>query len=58
MHISSKNDIYRKDFDKTKYISFLIKDDELTETYDEIWEVLKIVSKKNLIVNQYTMKSI
>ena len=29
---------YRKDFDETKYISFLIKDDELLEKYNEIWE--------------------
>ena len=29
---------YRKDFNKTKYVSFLIKDDELLEKYNEIWE--------------------
>ena len=29
---------------------------ELLEQYDEIWEKLKIVSKKNLIVNQCIMK--
>ena len=27
---------YRKDFDETKYMSFLIKDDELLEKYNEI----------------------
>ena len=27
---------YRKDFDKTKYMSFLMKDDELLEKYIEI----------------------
>ena len=27
---------YRKDFDETKYIYFLIKDDELLEQYNEI----------------------
>ena len=27
---------YRKDFDETKYMSFLIKDDELLEEYHEI----------------------
>ena len=31
--ISSKN---RKDFDEAKYMSFLIKDDELLERYNEI----------------------
>ena len=29
---------YRKDFDETKYISFLIKDDELLEKYNKIWK--------------------
>ena len=27
---------YRKDFDETKYMSFLIKHDELLEKYNEI----------------------
>ena len=48
---------YRKNFDETKYISSLIKDDEL-EKSNEIWEKLKVSSKKNLIVNQYIMKNI
>ena len=29
---------YRRDFDETKYISFLIKDDVLLEKHNEIWE--------------------
>ena len=29
---------YRRDFDETKYMSFLKKDDELFEKYNEIWE--------------------
>ena len=37
------------------YETFLIKDDELLEKYNEIWEKVK---KKNLIVNLYTMKNI
>ena len=28
---------YRKDFDPAKFMSFLIKDDELLEKYNEIW---------------------
>ena len=28
----------RRDFDKAKYMSCLIKDDELLETFNEIWE--------------------
>ena len=37
----------RKDFDETKYISFLIKDDELLEKYNEIWEKVKNILKKD-----------
>ena len=39
---------YRRDFDETKYISFLIKDDELLEKYNEIWEKVKNSIKKYL----------
>ena len=31
-----KMSAYRRDFDETKYISFLIKDDKLLEKYNEI----------------------
>ena len=37
---------YRKDFDETKYMSSLIKDDELLEIYNEIWEKVKNIVKK------------
>ena len=37
---------YRKDFDKTKYVSFLIKYIQLLEKYDEIWEKVKNSLKK------------
>ena len=46
---------HRRDFDETKYMSFLIKDDELLEKY-EIWQ--KKILKSHLIVNLCTMKSI
>ena len=36
-----KMSVYRRDFDETKYMSFLIKDDELLEKYNEIWEKVK-----------------
>ena len=49
---------YIKDFDETKYISFLIKNDELLEICNEFGKKSKIVSKNNLIVNQYTIKNI
>ena len=40
--------VYRRDFDETKYMSFLIKDDELLEKYNEIWEKVKNSIKKEL----------
>ena len=49
---------YRKDFQETKYISFLIKDVELLEKHNEIWEKIKIVSQNSFAVNQYTMTNI
>ena len=30
--------LFRKESDETNYMSFLIKDDELLEKYNEIWE--------------------
>ena len=53
-----KMSAFRKDFDETKYISFLIKDDESLKKYNKIWKKLKTSSKKNLLVNQFIMKSI
>ena len=38
--------VYREDFDETKYISLLIKDDELLEKYNKIWEKVKNSLKK------------
>ena len=36
----------RRDFDETKYMSFLIKDDELLEKYNETCEKVKNSIKK------------
>ena len=47
---------YRKNFDETEYMTFLIKDDELLEKYNEIWEEVKNNIKKNL--NLYTVENI
>ena len=49
---------YRRYFDESKYMYFLMKDDELLEIYIEILEKLEIVSKKNLIMNLYAMTNI
>ena len=37
---------YIRDFDETKYISFLIKDNELLEKFNEICEKVKSSIKK------------
>ena len=39
-------------------MSFWMKDDELLEKYNKIWGKVRNVSKKNLILNLYTMKNI
>ena len=49
----SKRSAYRRDFDETKYMSFLINDDALLKKYDEIWG--KISSKP--IYNQKYLKN-
>ena len=38
--------VHRRDFDETKYMSFLIKDDELLEKHNEIWGKFKNNIKK------------
>ena len=41
-----KMSAYRRDFGEIKYMSFLIKNDELLERYNEIWDKVKKVIKK------------
>ena len=38
--------VYWKDFDETKYMSFLIEDNKLLEKYKEIWD--KVSNEKYL----------
>ena len=38
---------YRREFDETKYMSFLIKDEELFEKYNKTWEKVKNSLKKD-----------
>ena len=52
---------YRKDFNKTKYMSFLIKNDEFLEEYNEIMKFgtkSARILKRDLIVNLHTMINI
>ena len=62
MYFLPKMIAYRKEFDETKYIYIyiytLIRYDELLEKYNKIGKNIRIVPKKDLIVNQYTMKNI
>ena len=39
----------RRDFDETKYISFLIKDNELLGKYNEIWKKVSKSIKTELV---------
>ena len=41
-----KRSAYRRDFDEIKYMSFLIKDNELLEKYSQIWDKISTVIKK------------
>ena len=41
-----KMSAFRKGFDETKYMSFLIKGDELIEKYNEVWEKVRNIIKK------------
>ena len=43
-----KLNAYRKDFHETKYMSFLIKDDELLENKNKIWGIVKSSNKKKI----------
>ena len=52
---------YRRNFDETKYISFLIKDDELLEKHNEIWKKVKNSIRKEfdneLVYNEKYLKA-
>ena len=37
---------YRRDFDKTKCMSFLIKDEKLSEKYNKIWKKFSNIIKR------------
>ena len=48
---------YRKEFDETKYISFLIKDNELLEKYNENWAKVSNAIKKEYDSNLVYIKN-
>ena len=51
----------RRDFNKTKCISFLIKDEKLLEKYNEIWRNVSSIIKKefgsNPVYNEKYLKT-
>ena len=47
-----------RDFDETKYMSFLIRDDELLGKYNGIWEKVRNIIKKEFHSNLYAIKNI
>ena len=50
---------YRRDFDETKYMSFLIEDDELLKKYNEIWKKVENSLKQEFDSEPiYMMKNI
>ena len=52
---------YRRDFDETKYMTFLIKDNELLEKYNKIWIKVKNSIKKEFdgepVYNEKNLKA-
>ena len=42
---------YRRNFDKTKCVSFLTKDEKLLEKYNEIWKKISSITKKEFDSN-------
>ena len=56
--ILSKMSAYRKDFDESKYMSFLIKDKELLENIMKFGIKSAMLLKKALTVSLYTIKKI
>ena len=44
-----KMSAYRKDFNETKSLPFLIKEDKLLEKYNEIWEKVQNIIKKEFV---------
>ena len=49
---------YRGDLNETKYMCFLIKVDELSEKYNQIWQIVRNNIKKEFDSEPFTMKNI
>ena len=49
---------YRRDSDEAKYMSFLIKDNDLVKTYTQIWDKVNQVITKGFDSESVTIKNI
>ena len=52
----AKLSAYKRNFDKTKCMSFLINDEKLLEKYNEIWKKASNIIKKEFDSKLYTIK--
>ena len=58
LHMLPKTSTYVKSYDgKTKWMYFLIEDDDLSNKYNTIWEKVSADIKKNLIASLSTIKN-
>ena len=51
-----KMSTYRRDSDEAKYMSFLIKDNDLVKTYTQIWDKVNQVITKGFASESVTIK--
>ena len=51
-----KMSTYRRDSDEAKYMSFLIKDNDLVKTYTQIWDKVNQVITKGFDSESVTIK--
>ena len=49
---------YRRDFDKTRCMTFLIKNGKMLEKHNGIWKKSATLPKRNLTTTLYGMKNI
>ena len=54
----TKMSAYRRDFDKTRCMTFLIKNGKMLENYNGIWKKSATLPKRNLTTTLYGMKNI
>ena len=53
-----KISVYRRNFNETKDMSFFVKDYELLEIYNEIWDKASKFIKRELVVSLYIIINI